>query len=257
MLYNLFSVNYSAGAIVNLDNNKLTEFNQETFKPVIQFFIDNSLTTNRISIASSKSIVIKQNIYKLTHYDFIHQMWCVAFYLNADNFDCGKSIGCGSEAWLVGASDYVSFIQGGVCGDADKTAFTDLTTVICLCPPSTSIDPYCTCDLSTGSDTLVTVTCEGAGLGDSGVAKILLSFAVSTPIDTLILRGNNLKRVPSIFSRSVGLLTRFNQLNSVDLSSNVITAVSTGDLTMAAPLKFLNLTNNVISSIATAALPSI
>jgi len=151
---------------------------------------------------------------------------------------------------------YTSFIEVGVCGDVDKTACTDLTTGICLCPPATLIDSYCTCGLSTGSDTLVTVTCEGAGLGDSGVAKILLSFAVSTPIDKLILQGNNLKRVPSTFSRSVGTLTRFKQLNYVDLSSNAITTISTGDLTMAAPLKFLNLTSNAISSIATAALPS-
>jgi hypothetical protein len=30
----------------------------------------------------------------------------IAFYLNADNFDCGMKKGCGSEAWLIDTSEY-------------------------------------------------------------------------------------------------------------------------------------------------------
>ena len=149
----------------------------------------------------------------------------------------------------------------------EATAFTDLTTAVCLCPSSTSLGP-CSCGLTTGSSSTVNVTCVSMELGDSGTAKILLSVPPTTPLDTLILSGNNLTKVPSVPSRrfksisdmsrgaSTSLLTPFTLLNYVDLSSNVITIIGTGDLALKAPVKFLNLARNVISSVAAASLPS-
>jgi Leucine-rich repeat (LRR) protein len=81
-----------------------------------------------------------------------------------------------------------------------------------------------------------------------------------------------LTKVPSTSSRRSGsgseddgmiratattsLLTQFTQLNNVDLSSNVITTIGTGELALTAPLEFLSLANNVISSVAMGSLPS-
>ena len=188
------------------------------------------------------------------------------FYSFVDNFDCGAKIGCGSEAWLVGQnSRYLPFIQGGVCGDADATAFSALTTEICLCPPSTSLSP-CTCGLTVGSVSTVNVTCASTKLGDAATAKILQSVSPTTPLDTLILNGNELSKVPSASSRRAysvtsrittkSLLTPFTLLNHVDLSSNGITSIGTGDLALKGPVNFLNLAQNVISSIAAGSLPS-
>jgi Leucine-rich repeat (LRR) protein len=118
----------------------------------------------------------------------------------------------------------------------------------------------------------VTITCAGAELGDSKIAEILLNVPPKTPLDTLILSGNKLTKVPSTSSRRSGsgseddgmiratttksLLTKLTQLNNVDLSSNVITTIGAGELTLTASLKFLSLANNTIASIEADALPS-
>ena len=166
---------------------------------------------------------------------------------------------------MAQSSRYLPFIQGGVCGDADATAFTALTTGICLCPPSPSLSP-CTCDLTVGSVSTVNVTCASTGLGDEATAIILQSVPPTTPLDTIILNGNKLSKVPSTSSRRAysvtsrvatkSLLTPFTLLNYVDLASNVITAIGTGDLALKAPVKFLNLASNVISSVSAGSLPS-
>jgi len=118
----------------------------------------------------------------------------------------------------------------------------------------------------------VTITCADAGLGDSRTAQILLNVSPKTPLDTLILGGNKLTKVPSTSSRRSGsgsedddmiratattsLLTQFTQLNNVDLSSNGITRIGIGELTLTAPVKFLSLANNLIASVAMSSLPS-
>jgi len=117
----------------------------------------------------------------------------------------------------------------------------------------------------------VTITCADAGLGDSRTAQILLNISPKTPLDTLVVSGNKLTKVPST-SRQSGsgiedegmiratatksLLTQFTQLNYVDLSSNVITKIGTGQLALTAPVKLLSLANNTITSIEADALPS-
>lgn len=106
------------------------------------------------------------------------------------------------------------------------------------------------------------------GTGRFSNCQYLLSVSSTTPLDTLILSGVNLTKIPSTSTRrfassenfiratTKSLLTPFTLLNHVDLSSNVITSIGTGDLALKGPVKFLNLANNVISSIAAGSLPS-
>ena len=254
-------VKYAPGAVINLNDNKLTAFAQGVFKSILDYFAsDNSLATNSISVTKSKFIHI------IFHYlSVLHYSNSFFFNSNLDDFDCGKKVGCGSESWLVGQSDYLPFIKGGVCGDSDATPFSALTNGICLCPSSTSLLP-CSCELTTGSVGTVNVTCASKGLGDAATVKLLQSVSPTIPVDTLILSGNKLSKVPSTSSRRAysvtsrattkSLLTPFTRLNYVDLSSNVITAINTGDLTLKAAVKFLNLDSNKISSVAAGSLPS-
>ena len=181
----------------------------------------------------------------------------------ADSFACGVSVGCSDEAWLVLSPDYLPFVSGGTC--QDSTAFSDLTTTICLCPPSVSI-ATCSCYLtSSGGDSssTVTVNCTSQGLGDATMASVLINISITTPLDTLLLGGNNLTKIPSSSSRRVGskasstssLLTKFPLLNYVSLSSNAITSILKGDIALAASLKFLDLSSNKIAQVAVGSLP--
>ena len=122
----IISVEYASGAVINLNDNKLTAFVQGVFKSILDYFVSNSFTSNVISVTKSKSI------------NYCH---AIVF---------PPKIGCGSESWLVGQSAYFPLITGGICGDADATAFSALTTGICLCPPSPSLSP-CTCGMTVGS----------------------------------------------------------------------------------------------------------
>jgi len=163
----------------------------------------------------------------------------------------------------VFSPDYLPFVSGGTC--QDSTAFSALTTTICWCPPSVSI-ATCSCYLTASGSSTVTVNCASQGLGDAAMASVLLSISSTSPIDTLLLDDNNLTKVPSSSSRRVSrigiirtsftsLMTKFPLLNHVGLSSNAITSILKGDLTLPAPLKLLNLTSNQISRIAVESFP--
>ena len=161
------------------------------------------------------------------------------------------------------SSKYLPFVSGGTC--EDSTEFSALTTTICWCPLSASI-ATCSCDLTAGSTTTITVNCTSQGLGDASIASVLSSISVTSPLDTLLLGGNNLTKVPSSSSRqmtdvgisrasSTSLLTQFPLLNYVSLSSNAITSILKGDLTLSAPLKFLDVSSNQISRVAVGSFP--
>ena len=50
-------VNYAAGAVINLNGNKLTAFAQGVFKSILDYFLsDDSFATNSISVTKSKFI---------------------------------------------------------------------------------------------------------------------------------------------------------------------------------------------------------
>ena len=52
-------VKYAPGAVINLNDNKLTAFAQGVFKSILDYFAsDNSLATNSISVTKSKFIHI-------------------------------------------------------------------------------------------------------------------------------------------------------------------------------------------------------
>ena len=121
------------------------------------------------------------------------------FYFLKDSFDCGLNDGCGSESWLIANSDYLNYVTGGTC--KDSTAFSALTQGICLCPPATSISP-CTCDLTAGSTTTLTVTCAGHSIDDTTMEGILTTIApTSYAVDTFDLSGNSLSYVPNSLVR--------------------------------------------------------
>jgi len=174
----------------------------------------------------------------------------------SDQFDCNVNT-CGSEGWLVTNSEYQVFVQGAPkCSDG--TALFDLTSIICWCPPSVPL-ATCSCDLTADSSSAVIVNCTSQGLGDAVMASVLLNISVTTPLDTLLLGGNNLTKVPSspvdARATTTSLLTRFPLLNYVSLSSNAITSILKGDLTLTTPLKFLDLSSNQISQVAVGSLP--
>ena len=169
---------------MNLNNNKLTAFNQGVFQSVLDTFVSNSLMKNVISVLNSKSSLACISAAE----------WIKLYFFNyhlTDNFDCDIKIGCGSESWIVGKN----------------THELALTTAVCLCPPSPSLSP-CNCSLSTGNDsTAVTVTCVSAELGNAALGEILLNGPPTTPLDTLILSGNNLTKVPSTTLRHFSIGT--------------------------------------------------
>jgi len=70
----------------------------------------------------------------------------------------------------------------------------------------------------------------------------------TTPVDTFDLSGNQMTSVPSG-------LTQFNELANLNLSTNAITAVETGQLKLPAAVKSLDLSSNQISVIAASSLP--
>ena len=53
----IFAVNYSSGASIRLDNNRLTILNEAAFKPVLDFFATNGLSGNSISISQSNYLI--------------------------------------------------------------------------------------------------------------------------------------------------------------------------------------------------------
>jgi len=161
----------------------------------------------------------------------------------------------------------------------------------CTCQPTGG-----TTSVPISTKTTLTISCANQGLTDAQMATILNSIPLTTPVDTLDLSWNKLTRVPSatygrsmsiltsffnIFKKptattsptssssangtssssstkkTIGLLTRFKQLISVDLSFNSLTSIYTGDLALAAAaVKYLNLASNAITFFEVNSLPS-
>ena len=71
----------------------------------------------------------------------------------------------------------------------------------------------------------------------------------SYSVDTFDLSGNLLTIVPTG-------LTQYSQLISLNLASNLITAVRAGDLTLSAAVVSLDLSSNQMTTIASGSLPS-
>ena len=164
--------------------------------------------------------------------------------------DCGvpgAAKACGSLTWLLSRSIYRPYVKGSCQNGAAFSSFTSADT--CLCPAAAAISP-CSCFVVQGSQTDTAINCTSAGLNDTGIAAITqrIQTDFSPYIVTFLLNGNQLTRVPQG-------LAQFVFLSVVDLSSNAIESVASGDLALPAPVEAINLAGNKIQSIEPSSLP--
>ena len=80
------------------------------------------------------------------------------------------------------------------------------------------------------------------------MASIIANVPPTTPVDTFDFSQNLLTVVPPN-------LPQFNQLTNLNLSTNAIVAVGTGELNLAAAVNSLDLSSNQIEAIAASSLP--
>ena len=169
-------------------------------------------------------------------------------YSNSDyNLDCGLSPNgaqCGSEQWLFSNATLLPFVRGK-CQNGKN--FSSYSNEVCLCPPAADLGT-CTCALSTGSTTTVSVDCSGKQLDDSAVATLVNKISWA-PIDTFDLSENNMKQIPSG-------LSALKQLSRLSVEANQIASIGAADLSsLAAAVKQLNFASNSISTIAAGSFP--
>ena len=136
------------------------------------------------------------------------------------------------------------YVKNAAC--SDSTPFSSLTELNCKCPVA-SIAP-CSCQPTTGSDTTLTISCANQNLDDTTMASIIANVPPTTPVDTFDFSQNLLTVVPPN-------LPQFNQLTNLNLSTNAIVAVGTGELNLAAAVNSLDLSSNQIEAIAASSLP--
>ena len=160
--------------------------------------------------------------------------------------DCGLTNGdqCGSEQWLLSNATLLPYAKG-TC--QNKKDFSTYSNEVCLCPPAADLQT-CTCALTTGSTTTVTINCAGLNLGNSAVATLVDKIAWA-PIDTFDLSGNLLTEVPANLAPQLASVT------TLSLASNGITSIGSGELNLKATVVSLDVSNNTISTIAADALP--
>lgn len=113
--------------------------------------------------------------------------------------------------------------------------------------PNPALDK-CTCrQTQIGGDTL-TFTCSNT-LNDAAMDAALDSIPIKNIVDTLVLSGNGLTKVPT------GLPTKFPKLISLNLANNQITRVNENELTLAGSVTLIDLSGNLITTIAPGSLP--
>ena len=160
--------------------------------------------------------------------------------------DCGSPSGeqCGSEQWLFSNATLLPFAKGA-CQNGNE--FSTYSNEVCLCPPAADLQT-CTCALSAGSTTTVSVDCSGKQLDDSAVATLVNKISWA-PIDTFDLSENNMKQIPSG-------LSALKQLSWLSVANNQITSICAADLSsLPAVVKLLNLASNSFSTVAAASFP--
>jgi len=85
-------------------------------------------------------------------------------------------------------------------------------------------------------------------LTDSQMEAVVKKIEATTPVDTMDLSLNLLTQIPKG-------LTQFAQLANLNVSSNVITAVNSGDLSLTGSVTNLDMSSNAIATIADSSLP--
>jgi len=175
--------------------------------------------------------------------NIFHYHFYFLFFI-ADPFDCASTIGCASEGWIILDASLNVYVKNAAC--SDSTPFSSLTELNCKCPVA-SIAP-CSCQPTAGSDTSLTISCANQNLDDTTMASIIANVPPTTPVDTFDFSQNLLTVVPPN-------LPQFNQLSNLNLSTNAIVAVGTGELNLPAAVNSLDLSSNQISTIAASSLP--
>ena len=163
-----------------------------------------------------------------------------------DPFDCGATIGCGGDGWLISNKSLLAFVTGATCNDKAKTPFSSLAPIECQCPLATILP--CTCQATDGHNTTLTIDCSSQGLDDADMETIVKNIPATTPVAILNLQNNSLTHIPAN-------LPQYTQLVSLNMSSNAITVVNAGDLTVAAFVTSLDLSSNAIAAISANSLP--
>lgn len=122
---------------------------------------------------------------------------------------------------------------------------------VCICPLASDISP-CTCGLS--STTTTSLNCANLNLNDSSIATVVKNTPSWSPVDTVILKGNQLSRVPAQLSKYTKLVNLVNP----NLSSNSITSIHATDSLslLSTPVRLIDLSANSITQITQDALPS-
>ena len=153
---------------------------------------------------------------------------------------------CGSEEWFLSNSTYQPYVKGSCQNGAPFSSFTPLT---CLCPVAADISP-CTCDYNdiNFSKTKIAIDCSNRGLNDTKISAIVNKIPPAATLYKITMNGNLLTQVPQG-------LAKFIYLSLVDLSSNLITSVASGALTLPAPVELINLANNFITAIEPSSFP--
>ena len=160
--------------------------------------------------------------------------------------DCGSPSGdqCGSERWLFSDATLLPFVKG-TCQNGNE--FSSYSSEVCFFPPATELGG-CTCALTTGSDTTVTISCASLSLDDTAVEALVDKIAWA-PIDTFDLSGNLLTKIPANLAPQLASVT------TLSLTSNGITSIGSGELKLQATVVSLDVSSNSISTIAADALP--
>ena len=164
--------------------------------------------------------------------------------------NCSATIGCGSIAWFAKDSTLSTFVQGGVCV-ADNSPFASYTPVLCQCPTYKADIAPCTCALSAGSTTTLTLACANQKKTDDDIAHVVSMFTPGAVVDTVDLSVNALTKVPQ------GLASTFPQLAYLYMANNSVTAIKAGDLPRLSSIKtyLLDFSNNQITAVQDGALP--
>jgi len=162
-------------------------------------------------------------------------------------FDCTNT-SCGSSFQWLYLSNYLDYVHKGTessngakCADGTVVP-TRLNPLICKCPTfATDISP-CVCAETDNSMTTVTVSCAGQNINDTKMASIVNNIPVSTPMEKLDVRANQLTKMPP-------KLPTFTQLVYLLLASNAITSIASGDLNLTGPVHIIDLSSNRITFI--------
>ena len=157
--------------------------------------------------------------------------------------DCGSSVPlvpqCGSETWLFTKQSFQTFVKGTCQNGA---SFSSYSAATCVCPAAVEISP-CTCGFTGNGTTTVTITCTGKSLNDNTMAAIVMKIQTWSPVDTMLLDGNQLTVVPPGLPQITGLV-------DLNLSSNQITSIGSTELQLTGKVLRINLSSNNITALA-------